>query len=79
MRRKVYIYHLLYFFIFRESFAYSEDDIRPQLYVLLKAFEAEGPFTGLGFFVVGRPGVLAIFSTVLTYFIILFQFKLSKF
>jgi hypothetical protein len=43
----------------------------------MKGFESEGPFTGLGFFTVGRPGLLAIFSTVVTYFIILFQFKLS--
>jgi hypothetical protein len=41
------------------------------------SYEEEGPLTGLGYFDVGKPCLLAIFATVLNYFIIMFQFRIS--
>ena len=75
MKILLYIYQLLP--LSREAYAECNDDIRPRLYVLMKCYEEEGPLTGLGYFEVGRSCLLAILSTVINYFIIMFQFRLD--
>ena len=71
---RVFLFDTLPSVLYRDAYVAGPEEQRPRLYALMKAWEAEGPFTACGFFTVGRPSLLAIFSTVVTYFIIMFQF-----
>ena len=61
---------------FRSKYKWIHDDEKEEIYALMKMFEKEEPLSAMGFFKVDKPLFVSVISTIITYLIILCQFKL---
>ena len=66
---------LFIFYIFRSSLAIGEEAEKVQLNNLIYAIEKELPFDALGLFNVDLTTLTSIFSSVMTYLVIMVQFN----
>ena len=62
---------------FRDMYTIASEATRLEIFKVINKIKEEGPLTASGFFNVEKSTLVSMFSTILTYIIILVQFQFT--